>query len=108
MTVDFSKPVAGYRARQKALTRSRTSDTQQFRGTHRRVFRRQLLFRWDGIQGVKNVESHLVAHRPQKVCNGVALAHGDFPPVAGAVPVGVRDLQRLVLYDLGGSNKDTE
>ena len=49
---------------------------------------------------------HLVAHCPQEVRNGVALADCDLPPVAAAVPVGVCDVQRLVLHQLRGTRRN--
>ncbi len=42
----------------------------------------------------------LLAHGRQERADGVALAHGRVPPVARAVPVRVRDLQRLVPQQL--------
>ncbi len=49
---------------------------------------------------VAELGRQLLAHGRQERADGVALAHGRVPPVARAVPVRVRNLQRLVPQQL--------
>jgi len=49
---------------------------------------------------VAELGRELLAHGRQERADGVALAHGRVPPVARAVPVRVRDLQRLIPQQL--------